>query len=205
MVPGPVDSNDDVLSALSEPTLPHYGPLWMPLFNETTRLLQQLFRTTNDVLMMPGPGTGALDAAVGSLIKPDESGCVISNGHFGQRAVQIVEAYGLRAWTAEFPLGEPADPGQLRDWLKAWTVEAKQEQKPLQALMLVHHETSTGVLNSLPELAQIAHEFDLALLVDAVSSLGGVDLNVDTLGIDICVSVPNKCLGGVPGVALMSA
>jgi aspartate aminotransferase-like enzyme len=204
MVPGPVDSDDDVLSALSQPTLPHYGPLWMPLFNETTRLLQNLFHTTNDVLMMPGPGTGALDAAVGSLVRPEGSVCIISNGHFGQRAVQIVEAYGLRAWIAEFPLGEAADPDQLSGWLKAWTVEARNERRPIEALIVVHHETSTGVLNPLPEIVQVAHEFDLALLVDAVSSLGGVSLEVDALGVDICVSVPNKCLGGVPGVALMS-
>lgn len=204
MVPGPVDSDDDVLSALGEPTLPHYGPLWMPVFDETTRLLQRLFRTTYDVLMMPGPGTGALDAAVGSLIPPGRAVGLVSNGHFGQRAVQIVESYGMKAWIAEFPLGEAADPDRLRAQLKDWIIQAQREGRPIEALLLVHHETSTGVLNPLAEIAQVAREFNLAFIVDAVSSLGGVEIDVDQMGIDIAVSVPNKCLGAVPGVAIMT-
>lgn len=204
MIPGPVDSEDDVLSALSDSTLPHYGPLWMPLFQETTQLLQKLLHTQDDVLMMPGPGTGALDAAIGSMIAPGRGACVISNGHFGKRAAQLVESYGLRAWVAEFPLGQPADAERLREALAQWTAEAKRGGSGIDALLVVHHETSTGVLNPLESIAQVAHEFDLALIVDAVSSLGGVKLDVDALGIDICVSVPNKCLAGVPGVGIMS-
>src|SRR5687767_14396615 len=118
MIPGPVDSEDDVLSALAEPTLPHYGPLWMPLFNETTELLKQLFHTQNDVLMMPGPGTGALESAIGSVVQPGHSAAVIANGHFGRRANHIVGAFGFQPLTITFPLHRAADPGEVRAQLQ---------------------------------------------------------------------------------------
>jgi aspartate aminotransferase-like enzyme len=204
MIPGPVDTEDDVLSALAEPTLPHYGTRWMPIFNETTELLKQVFRTKNDVLMMPGPGTGAMEAAISSMVHPGHGIVVISNGHFGQRAFKVASSYDIHVECIEFPAGEVADPAQVRARLADLVRAAHRAGKPITSLIFSHHETSTGVLNPMQALAQTAHEFDLAVIVDAVSSLGGTDIRVDDWGVDACVSVPNKCLGGVPGVALMS-
>ncbi len=204
MIPGPVESEDDILAALSQPTMPHYGPLWMPLFNETTDLLKRLFRTSYDMLIIPGPGSGALDAAIGSMIPPGKGVVVINNGHFGKRLTQIVESYGLQPWVAEFPQGLVANPERIREQLKQWVAQAQRTGSSIEALALVQSETSTGVLNPVAEIARVAHEFGLAVIVDAVSSLGGVELDVDNWGIDICVGVPNKCLAAVPGVALMS-
>lgn len=200
MIPGPVDSEDDVLSALAEPTLPHYGPLFMPLFNETTELLKDVFQTQNDVLMMPGPGTGSLEAAIGSLVTPGNSAVVVTNGHFGRRANHIVGAFNFQPIPITFPMGAVADPAQVREQIK----DALKAGHKIDALVLTHHETSTGVVNPIRELAAVGHEFDIPIVVDAVASLGGVELKVDEWGLDACISVPNKCLAAVPGLGLMT-
>lgn len=204
LIPGPVQVDEDVLSAIGEQTLPHYGPEWMPLFEETTSLLKRLFMTTGDAIMIPGPGSAAFDAAIASLVPRGESACVLDNGFFGTRAIQIVEANGIHPWVVTAPWGRHIDPDDVRASLREWLPQARSEGQPIRALVLVHHETSTGVLNPLAEIAAVAHEFDLPLIVDAVASFGGVRIPVDELGIDVCVSVPNKCLGVPPGVALAS-
>ena len=201
---GPVDVSEDILEALAQPTLPHYGPPWRPIYEETLERVGKLFQTKQDVLLMPGPGSGALDTGIGSLIPPHSSICVPVNGFFSNRVREIVEAYDIETCVMNFPWGQPVDPDALRQQLKEWIPECAANGKPMRALVLVHHETSTGVLNPLSELAEVAHEFNLVLMVDAVASLGGVLLPVDEWGIDICVSVPNKCLGAPPGVAMMS-
>ncbi len=201
---GPVDVADDVLGALGQPTLPHYGPPWQPLYDSTITLLSKLFQTQYDVLIVPGPGSGGLDAAIGSLIPPQSSLCVPRNGFFGERIQQIAEAYDICACPIDFPPGKPLDPDTIRQKLASWVPQCQAEGHPLRGIALVHHETSTGVLNPLADIAQVAKEFNLALIVDAVASLGGVPIGVDELGIDVCISVPNKCLGAPPGVAMMS-
>jgi alanine-glyoxylate transaminase/serine-glyoxylate transaminase/serine-pyruvate transaminase len=201
---GPVDVDDDVLAALAEPTLPHYGPPWRPIYESTLDYAAKLFQTKNDILLMPGPGSGALDTGIGSLIPPGSSICVPRNGFFGERVQAIVEAYDIHAHVIEFEAGKPIDPELLRQKLAIWIPESEAWGRPMHAIAVVHHETSTGVLNPLAEIAQVAKEFDIVLIVDAVASLGGVPVPVDELGIDICVTVPNKCLGAPPGVAMMS-
>jgi alanine-glyoxylate transaminase/serine-glyoxylate transaminase/serine-pyruvate transaminase len=204
MIPGPVEADDDVLDAMGHQTPPHYGAEWMVIFNETTAMLRRVFETQGDVLMIPGPGSAAFDSAVGSLIPRGESVCALDNGFFGMRAVQIIESYGIRPWVLHAPLGRPFDPDDLRAFLRASIPQAESGGQPIRALVMVHHETSTGVLNPLPELVAVGHEFGLPIIVDAVASLGGVRIPVDGLGIDVCVSVPNKCLAVPPGVGLIS-
>jgi alanine-glyoxylate transaminase/serine-glyoxylate transaminase/serine-pyruvate transaminase len=204
MIPGPVAVDDDVLAAMAEPTLPHYGAHWMEVFTETVDLLKQLFETQNDVLLMPGPGSGALDTAIGSLLPGGAGIYAPSNGFFAVRLRQIAEAYGLRAWGMELPQGEPIRPETVREDLSTLIPQAHAAGSPIQAIAIVHHETSTGVLNPVGEIAAVAHEFGLPVIVDAVASFGGARLPVDEWGIDVCVSVPNKCLGAPPGVAMLA-
>jgi alanine-glyoxylate transaminase/serine-glyoxylate transaminase/serine-pyruvate transaminase len=204
MTAGPVEVHEDILDALAEPTLPHYGPHFKPLYEDTLLQVQRLFQTRNDVLLIPGPGTSALDAGIGSLISPYSGICVPVNGFFGDRVRQIVEAYGIDAYPVEFVPGTPVDPEVVRQKLKEWIPESLHKGRPMRALAVVHHETSTGVLNPLKELSEVAQEFGLLMIVDAVASMGGVNLPVDEWGIDVCVTVPNKCLGAPPGVAMLS-
>jgi alanine-glyoxylate transaminase/serine-glyoxylate transaminase/serine-pyruvate transaminase len=196
MVPGPVDVEDDVLEAMAQPVLPHYGTEWLEIYRETVARLQHLFGTENDLFPMFGPGSAGLDAALGSLAATGEKVLVAQNGFFGQRLGTIAQSYGLVVRTVEAPLGSPVDPAAIRRVLMA--------ERDIQALAVVHLETSTGVLNPIAEIAPIANELDVPIIVDAVSSLGGVPLPVDEWGIDVCVTVSNKCLACPPGVVPLS-
>jgi alanine-glyoxylate transaminase/serine-glyoxylate transaminase/serine-pyruvate transaminase len=196
MIPGPVDAEDDVLAAMAEPVLAHYGPEWLEIYHETVDCLQQVFRTHNDLIVMPGPGTSGLDAALGSLTRSGDKVLVLQNGFFGRRLVTIAEGYDLDVRTVEAPAGRPLDPESARRQLAA--------EPGIQAVAVVHLETSTAVLNPVQEIAAVAHEFEVPIVVDAVSSMGGVPLPVDDWDIDICVTVSNKCLASPPGVAPIS-
>jgi alanine-glyoxylate transaminase/serine-glyoxylate transaminase/serine-pyruvate transaminase len=196
MVPGPVDVEDDVLEAMAKPVLPHYGTEWLEIYHEAVDRLKQLFGTENDLFPMCGPGSAGLDAALGSIARTGEKILVAQNGFFGQRLGTIAQSYGLMVRTVDAPLGRPVDPGAIRRALTA--------ERDIQALAVVHLETSTGVLNPLPEIAAVAKELDVPIIVDAVSSLGGVPLPVDEWGIDVCVTVSNKCLACPPGVVPLS-
>lgn len=194
--PGPGDVDEDVLNAAAEPVIRHYGPDWMEIHNETTALLKEIFQTQNDVFLVPGPASALLDMAVGSLLATGQKIVVGHNGFFGDRLVAIAEAYGLTVVPFAAPLGKPLEPALLRSVLRAHP-EAR-------AVALVHHETGTTVLNPLRELAEVTHEAGKAVVVDAVSSLGGIELPVDAWGIDVCVTAANKCLEALPGVGFVS-
>jgi alanine-glyoxylate transaminase/serine-glyoxylate transaminase/serine-pyruvate transaminase len=196
MIPGPVDVAEEVLAAMAEPILPHYGPVWLAVYNETIERLKQVFATDNDLLLMTGPGTAGLDAALGSLMRTGDKVLVPHNGFFGARLATVARAYGLEVRTVTAPLGQPLDPEAVRRCLAA--------EPDIQALAVVHLETSTAILNPLPDLAAVAREFEVPIIVDAVSSLGGVPLPVDEWQIDICVSVSNKCLASPAGLAPLS-
>jgi alanine-glyoxylate transaminase/serine-glyoxylate transaminase/serine-pyruvate transaminase len=196
MIPGPVDVEDDVLAAMAEPTLPHYGKLWLDVYNETVDLLKHVFGTRHDVLIMSGPGTVGLEAAMGSLLRAGDPVLIPHNGFFGRRMGIVAQGLGLDVRTVEGPLGQALDPEAVR--------QALLRQPEIEALVVVHLETSTGVLNPLRELAAVARERDVCIIVDAVSSLGGVPLPVDEWDIDVCVTVANKCLGCPPGLTLLS-
>jgi alanine-glyoxylate transaminase/serine-glyoxylate transaminase/serine-pyruvate transaminase len=196
MIPGPVDVEDDVLAAMAEPILPHYGQQWLEIYDEAVSSLKQIFQTQNDLFIVPGPGTAGLDAALGSLARTGDKVLVAQNGFFGRRLKTVAESYGLDVRTVEAPVGQPLDPAAVRRQLEA--------EPDVEAIVVVHLETSTAVLNPLEEIAAIAHEFDVPIVVDAVSSMGGVPLPVDAWGIDLCVTVSNKCLASPPGLAPLS-
>jgi alanine-glyoxylate transaminase/serine-glyoxylate transaminase/serine-pyruvate transaminase len=196
MIPGPVDTDEELLSYMSTPTMPHYGPAWMEIFNDAIDCLKKVFQTENDLYIMTVPGTGALDAALGSLLATGEKVLVPSSGFFGERLAQIARGYGLEPVVLDFPLGQPASAEAVRERLA--------EDKDIQAVAVVQHETSTGVINPLKEIAAAANEYDRPIIVDAVSSMGGMSLPVDEWGIDLCITVGNKCLETPPAVAAIS-
>ncbi|MFQ6016240.1 MAG: pyridoxal-phosphate-dependent aminotransferase family protein [Anaerolineae bacterium] len=196
MIPGPVDPTDEVLAQMALPVSPHYGPEWAELYEETIGYLKQVFQTENDLYLIVGPGSAALDAALGSLLAPGEKVLILANGFFGHRLAEISKACGLTASVLSFPLGQPISPEELASRLG--------EEEGIKAVAVVHHETSTGVLNPLQDIARVVHEHDLPIIVDAVSSIGGTPLPVDDWSIDLCISVANKCLEAPPGVAPIS-
>jgi len=194
--PGPGDVDEDVLAAAARPMLRHYGPGWMEIYNELVNLLRQVFKTRNDLFMVPGPASALHDMAIGSLLASGQKIIVGHNGFFGERLVAIAEAYGLTVIPFAAPLGQPLDPDELRRRLR--------ENPEARAVALVHHETATTVVNPLRALAEAVREAGRVIVVDAVSSLGGIELPVDEWGIDVCVTASNKCLEALPGVGFVS-
>jgi alanine-glyoxylate transaminase/serine-glyoxylate transaminase/serine-pyruvate transaminase len=196
MIPGPVGVEDDVLAAMAEPVRAHYGPDWIEIYEETLERLKRVFGTQNDVILLVGPGSAGLEAALGSLAGRGDKVLVAYNGFFGHRMTTIGRSHGMTVRAIEAPLGQPVDPEAIRKCLAA--------ERDIQALAVVHLETSTGVLNPLQEILKVAGEFEVPLVLDAVSTLGGMPMPVDEWGIDVCVTVGNKCLAGPIGLAPIS-
>lgn len=195
-IPGPCEVDEEVLAAMAQPTPRHYGPEWMRVYREVMHLLKQVFQTQNDLFLIPGAGSAALDMALGSLLREGETVVVGNNGFFGERLGAIAQAHGLRVVWLTAPQGRPLDPDDLRKVLE--------KEPEARAVAVVHHETATTVLNPLRELAAVANERGVPIITDAISSLGGVPLPVDEWNIDVCVTVANKCLECPPALAFVS-
>jgi alanine-glyoxylate transaminase/serine-glyoxylate transaminase/serine-pyruvate transaminase len=193
LIPGPVAVAEETLREMGGPVQVHYGPEWTAAYNETRELLQRVFHTLGEVHILVGSGSAGLDAAIGSLTSPGETVLVGVNGFFGERLVEICQGYALQAVPVAAPLGEPLTVEAFRSALEQYPKAA--------ALAVVHLETSTAVVNPVQEIAAVAAERGVPVIVDAVSSLGGVPLEMDAWGIDICASASQKCLGTPPGVA----
>jgi alanine-glyoxylate transaminase / serine-glyoxylate transaminase / serine-pyruvate transaminase len=196
MGPGPSDVHPRVLTTMATPLLGHLDPEFLKIMNETQELLRQTFRTDN-ALTFPVSGTGSagMEACVVNLIEPGDRMVVAVNGFFGQRMVDVARRAGAAVTPAERPWGEVFDLQQLR--------EALQAARP-KVLGIVHAETSTGAWQPLEGLGKLCHEFDTLLLVDAVTSLGGVPVEIDAWEVDAVYSVSQKCLSGPPGMAPVS-
>lgn len=196
MIPGPVDISDTVREAMAVPSMPHYGPAWIRLYGEVQEMTKRVFGTRHDLYVMAGPGTMALEAAMASALEPGDPVLIPTNGFFGDRIIKVAEGCALEPVVVRAALGDPITPEMV-----AVALDAHPQVK---ALAVVHHETSTGVLNPLEGIAAAARARDVPVIVDAVSSLGGVPLPVDDWGIDFCVSVANKTLETPPALALLS-
>lgn len=194
--PGPGDVDEDVLFAMSQPVIRHYGPEWMEIYHETLSLLRLFFQTKNDLFIVPGPASALLDMTIGSLVPTRQKVIVGSNGFFGERLNDIARGYGAEIVPFISDLGKPLDAEVLRQLIR--------ENPTAQVVALVHHETSTTVLNPLKQLAAVTNEAGKILVVDTVSSMGGVEIDVDKWGVDVCITGPNKCFEAVPGVGFIS-
>jgi alanine-glyoxylate transaminase/serine-glyoxylate transaminase/serine-pyruvate transaminase len=194
--PGPSDCHPRVLRAMSTPLVGHLDPEFLVIMNETQEMLRQLFRTKN-ALTFPVSGTGSagMETCVVNLIEPGDRMVVCVNGVFGQRMTDVAQRAGAQVTTTERPWGEVFDPQQLRDVL--------QKVKP-KVLGIVHAETSTGARQPLEEIGKLCREFDVLLLADTVTSLGGLPVEVDSWGIDAVYSGTQKCLSCPPGAAPVS-
>lgn len=192
--PGPSNPDPRVLRALSEPTLGHLDPDFVSIMDETTDLLRYVF-TTKNRLTIPVSGTGSagMEAAIVNVLEPGDAAIICVAGVFGERMVDVATRAGAHVVRVDAPWGEPVDPEDLRRAVKL-NPHAK-------IVGIVHAETSTGVLQPLDEIARIAHEAGMKIVVDAVTSLGGMKVPVDELGLDFVYSGTQKCLSCPPGLA----
>jgi alanine-glyoxylate transaminase/serine-glyoxylate transaminase/serine-pyruvate transaminase len=175
MGPGPSNVDPRVLLAMARPTVGHLDPSFLGLMDELAAQLRQLFGTANRMTIpISGTGSAGMETAFDNLLEPGETAIIGVNGVFGQRMVANVERAGARAVTVEAPWGEPLDVGRL--------IEVHGSNPDARLLAVVHAETSTGVLQPLEELGAYLRETETLFVVDTVTSLGGVPVEVDERG-----------------------
>ncbi|MEL4341385.1 alanine--glyoxylate aminotransferase family protein [Shewanella xiamenensis] len=197
MGPGPSDVYPEVLAAQARPTVGHLDPLFVAMMDELKSLIQYAFQTKNEMTMaVSAPGSAGMETCFVNLVEPGEKVIVCRNGVFGERMRQNVERVGAIAVLVDNEWGTPVDPAAVEAALKA-NPDAK-------FLAFVHAETSTGALSDAKTLCALAKQFGCLSIVDAVTSLGGVELRVDEWGIDAIYSGSQKCLSCVPGLSPVS-
>lgn len=195
--PGPSDVSPQVLAAQSKPIIGHLDPLFVGMMDELKTLLQYAFQTRNEMtLAISAPGSAGMEACFVNLVEPGEKVIVCRNGVFGDRMRQNVERCGGIAVTVDHAWGEPVDPAAV--------AAALASHPDARFLAFVHAETSTGALSDAKALCALAKQHQCLSIVDAVTSLGGVELRVDEWGIDAIYSGSQKCLSCVPGLAPVS-
>lgn len=195
-IPGPTPCPDEVLQAMTKQMINHRGPEFARILNRVTESLKILFQTRNDVFLLTGSGTGGLEAAVVNTLSPGDTVLSVSIGVFGDRFTSIAEQYGAEVIPLKFEWGKAADPDEVR--------RALEKEPKIKAVLITHNETSTGVTNDLASLSSVIKEFDKLLIVDAISSLGSINLPVDEWGCDIAVTGSQKGWMAPPGLAMVS-
>ena len=196
LTPGPTPLPPDVSLAMARPIIHHRTPRYRELFKQTQQGLQQLFQTTQPVLVFTASGTGAMEAAVVNLCSPGDKAVVAQAGKFGERWTKLCKAYGIEPVVVEAPYGQAIDPQAVKAAL-AKTGGAK-------AVFTTLCETSTGVLHDVQAIAKIASEAGALSIVDAISGLGADELPMDAWGVDVVVSGSQKGMMLPPGLAFAS-
>ncbi len=196
MGPGPSDVSPRVLRALSAECIGHLDPYFLELMDETQGLLRYLFQTDNPfTIPVSGTGSAGMETCFVNLLEPGDEVVVCVNGVFGTRMADIVTRLGGKLIRVDAPWGKTIDPQAVREAVKGHSPKI---------VAIVHAETSTGVCQPLEDIAEITHECGALFLVDTVTSLGGMEVAVDRVGIDAVYSGTQKCLSCPPGLAPIS-
>jgi serine---pyruvate transaminase len=194
---GPTPLPPSVSAVMGEPILYHRAPAFVAIYSRVLERLPRIFQTRNQALCFASSGTGAMESAVANLVIPGQPAVVASCGKFGERWSELCDAYGADTLNLEFEWGEKADPERLDQALAALGA-------PARAVFVTQSETSTGVVNDIRRLNEVATAHDSVLCVDAISGLGAVDLPQDEWGVDVVVSGSQKSLMCPPGLGFAS-
>lgn len=193
MGPGPSDVSPRVLQALARPTIGHLDPDFQALMEEIKAALQRLFNAPDHACVpLPAPGTAGMEAAIMNLLEPGDRAVVAVNGAFGGRMADMAGRAGAEVTVVEHEWGKPVDPAR---------VEAALAQGPVKVLAFVHAETSTGVRSDAATLCALARKYGALSVVDCVTSLGGIAVDVAGWDADIVYSGTQKCLSAPPGLS----
>ncbi|MDT8399437.1 MAG: alanine--glyoxylate aminotransferase family protein [Pseudomonadales bacterium] len=197
MGPGPSDVNPRVLAAMAAPTIGHLDPAFVTMMDEIKALLQYAFKTANRLTIpVSAPGSAGMEAVFVNLLEPGDKAIVCQNGVFGGRMKENVERCGATAILVQDAWGSAVDLQKVEDALKA--------HPDARFLAFVHAETSTGARSDARALCELARQYDCLSLVDSVTGLGGIELDVDGWGIDAIYSGTQKCLSCPPGLSPVS-
>ena len=195
-IPGPTPCPADVLRAMSRQMINHRGKEFGQILNDVTAKLKELFQTKSDVLLLTGSGTGGLEAVIVNTLSPGDRVLSVSVGVFGERFASIAQQFGAEVIPLRFEFGRAVDVDDVR--------RALQADSEIKAVLVTHNETSTGVTNDLASISSVVNGFDKLLLVDAISSLGSIDLPVDDWHCDVAVTGSQKGWMVPPGLAMVS-
>ena len=193
MIPGPVQVLPRILRAMSRPMFGHRSREFGRIYEECQKTLKELFQTANDIFVISGSGTCAMEAAVGNVIGQNDTIVTIENGKFGERFRLIAERYG-KVKPITFEWGTSIELDKVEDALSGGA----------KAVTMVHNETSTGIKNPAKEVSKLAHQYDALFIMDGVTSIGGDTVLVDEWGVDIAIVGSQKCLGAPPGLSAIS-
>ena len=197
MTAGPTPLPPAVSLAMAQPMIYHRAPAFVEVYARVLERLKLVFQTGNDVLVFAASGSGAMESAVANLVGPGEPALVASCGKFGERWLELCQAYGSEALHYDAGWGSKVDPAEL-DRLLA-------EHPDVNVVFTTLSETSTGVVNDVKELTEVAHRHGALIAVDAVSALGAIPVEQDAWGVDVVVSGSQKALMSPPGLAFASA
>ena len=197
MTPGPTEVSEEVRRAMSQKiTNPDLDPEFFDFYLDVSAKLQQVIKTKNDVIIMSGEGILGLESACASLIEPGDKVLVLDNGIFGRGFADFADLYGADVTKWEFPYNQEIDIDELSTKLA--------ENSDFKFATFVHCETPTGILNNAGEIADLLNEYNILSVVDSVSAIGGIPIEVDKWGIDIILGGSQKCLSVPPGLTFMS-
>ena len=189
----------EVFGALSLPTLPHYGAAWKEVHEGAKAKLQTVFRTSNEVVILPAPGQAAVEMAVANFVMRGEPAFVCLNGYFSEIIAEIIQRYGGVAVPIKSSrYGSAVTPEAVKQ-----VVEETKDHEG-KCLFVVHNETSTGAVNPARELLDVARKNGLVSILDSISSFGGMDTRVDDWHADFCIGYASKGIGGICGVTPLS-
>ena len=194
-IPGPVPVPNEVSLQMAKPMINHRGAYFKEHYPKVLARLAPLFGTTNQVHMITGSGTSAMEAAVSNLVSPDTPVLCLVGGFFGNRWAELCKAYGAKLHVLDFPWDSGIDPQKVQAYLQA--------HPEIELIFMVHNESSTAVLNDVEAVAKARQGHSALLVVDAVSALGGAPCQMDAWGLDVVVSASQKCLMTPPGTAFI--
>lgn len=193
---GPVMSTAQTNQAMSTPIMYHYDPVFMELFRETERKAAEVFKTKNDIVIMQGEAILALEGGARSLVKPGMKILNLVQGVFGKGTGYWLRDFGGEVHEIEVPFNEAVDPSVVRRFLE--------DNPDTELITLVHSETPSGTITDCKSIGMLAKEFDVMTMIDAVSSVGGLEFETDGWGLDLVVTGAQKCLGGPAGIGIVS-
>ncbi len=195
-IPGPTPCPEKVLQSMTRQMINHRGKEFAELLQQVTSRLKELFQTKGDVSILTASGTGGMEAAVVNTLSHGDRVLAVSNGVFGERFAAIAESYGAEVRRLDFKWGQAANPTAVAQALDA--------DPSIKAVLVTHNETSTGVTNDLEAISAVVRDREKLLLVDAISSIGCIDLPVDSWGCDVVITGSQKGLMTPPGLAFVS-
>jgi len=197
-LPGPTPVPERVVRAMSKPMVNHRGPEFKEVLEEVTEGIKKIYKTKQNVLIYPASGTGALEAAVVNFISPGDRVLAVSIGVFGDRFAKIAAEFGAEVEKMDFKWGTAADPQLIKKRLD------QDKDKKIKAVLITHNETSTGVFNDIKAIREETYSHPALFMVDAVSGLVALDLQMDDWNLDVVVSGSQKAFMIPPGLSFMA-